>query len=78
MKSNIELNQERLTISNMKCTGCAEKVKNELMKIEGVKSAEVDLAGQTVDISYEHLDREVITNRLRSIGYPVGMVKGNR
>lgn len=61
---------EKIIIANLKCNGCANTIKKELLKLEGVKSIEVDIENSTVNLSYENLERGIIINRLLSLGYP--------
>ena len=61
---------ETIIVANLKCNGCATTVKNELSKITGVKSVAVDLEKDSVTISDEDVVRDVIINKLLSLGYP--------
>lgn len=62
---------EEVIVANIKCNGCATTIKNELMKIDGVLSAEVFNEKDMVKVSYmEITDRDVIVKRLHELGYP--------
>jgi copper chaperone CopZ len=61
---------EDLFIANIKCGGCATTIKNELLKIDGVTDIQVFNEKDMITISYENVDRNVITQKLHSLGYP--------
>ena len=57
-------------LANIKCSGCATTIKNELLKIKGVENVTVDIENDSIDLSYNETDRELIIHRLHSLGYP--------
>ena len=61
---------ENIIIANLKCSGCATTIKKELEKLEGVKDVIVDPETDSVDLSYENIERDVIIQKLHSLGYP--------
>jgi copper chaperone len=61
---------EKLLLANIKCSGCATTIKNELLKIKGVENVTVDIENDSIDLSYNETDRELIIHRLHSLGYP--------
>ena len=61
---------EKIIIANLKCRGCATTIKKELEKLEGVQNVIVDPETDSVDLSYENIEREVIIQKLHSLGYP--------
>lgn len=61
---------ETIIIANLKCNGCATTIKTELLKIAGVSSVEVDNEQDAVNVSYENIDRQLIIDKLFSLGYP--------
>lgn len=61
---------EKIIIANLKCSGCATTIKNELLKLTGVQAVEVDVENDSVNLSYENIDREAIIKKLYSLGYP--------
>lgn len=61
---------EKIIIANLKCSGCATTIKKELEKLEGVQNVIVDPETDSVDLSYENIEREVIVQKLHSLGYP--------
>ena len=60
---------EKLLLANIKCSGCATTIKNELLKIKGVENITVDIENDSIDLSYNETDRELIIHRLHSLGY---------
>lgn len=61
---------ENIIIANLKCSGCATTIKKELEKLEGVQNVIVDPETDSVDLSYENIERDVIIQKLHSLGYP--------
>lgn len=69
---------EDIIIANLKCSGCASTIRKELLQISGVKNAVVDVEKDTVTVSYGDVDRDVIVNKLHSLGYPEATEKNGR
>ncbi len=61
---------EDIIVANIKCSGCGNTIKTELLKIEGVKTAEVFNEEDKVTVTYHDVDRNVIIKKLHSLGYP--------
>lgn len=61
---------EEIIIANLKCNGCASTIKKEVSSLIGVKEVAVDVERDAVKVTYENIDRESITNKLHSLGYP--------
>ena len=61
---------EKIKIANLKCSGCATTIKTELMGINGVKSVQVIDEDDAVEVSYENDERQLIIDKLHSLGYP--------
>jgi copper chaperone len=62
---------DKIIIANLKCEGCQTTIKKALLKIEGVNSVKIDQEKDTVNVIYDdNLDKEKITNKLHSLGYP--------
>lgn len=61
---------EDIIIANVKCSGCANTIKRELLQISGVKSVIVNVEKDMVTVSYGKVDRNAIVNKLYSLGYP--------
>lgn len=64
------MKNEDIFLANIKCSGCATTIKNELLKIEGVTHIEVLNEDDKVNITYHHVDRDIIIKKLHSLGYP--------
>ncbi|WP_230679845.1 heavy-metal-associated domain-containing protein [Pontibacter rufus] len=45
--------EETFSVEGMTCAGCANSVQKSLSKLEGVKSAEVNLAGASATVAYD-------------------------
>lgn len=61
---------EAIKIANLKCSGCATTIKTELLKLIGVQSAEVLQEDDSVNVSYDQIERSAIINKLHDLGYP--------
>lgn len=61
---------EKLLLANIRCSGCATTIKNELLKIKGVENITVDIENDSIDLSYNDPDRDLIIHKLHSLGYP--------
>ena len=69
---------EKIIIENLKCQGCANTIKSEISKIDGVKKVEINHDDSSITIDYEKEEnfREIFAAKLRNLGYPeIG--KGN-
>lgn len=49
----MKLTKEKLTVTGMHCSGCADRVSNVLNDLEGVRSAEVSLDDEQAVVSYD-------------------------
>ena len=61
----------KIEVENLKCSGCANMIKNELQLMEGVLSVDVDNKTALVDLTYSNpaiLDE--VKAKLIRIGYP--------
>jgi len=62
---------EEIIVANIKCNGCVTTIKNELLKLSGVSTAEVFNEKDMIKVSYDDtVNRQVILNKLHSMGYP--------
>jgi copper chaperone len=61
---------EEIIIANLKCNGCASTIKKELSSLTGVKEVAVDVEKDAVNVTYDNIGREIIINKLHSLGYP--------
>jgi len=61
-----------LKVENIKCGGCANSIKNSLLKFEGVKDIKVDIENGTIQIDGEVDEdhKSQIKAKLHSMGYP--------
>ena len=50
---NVNVIEKTFHVEGMTCGGCASGVQRSLTKLEGVKSAEVSLAGSLATVSYD-------------------------
>lgn len=64
---------EKLIVSNMKCMGCANAVKNGVSSVKGVEQVYVDLSKSEVTVNYqgEIQTLKEIVEKLGTLGYPV-------
>lgn len=64
------MNNETYPVIGMHCASCKALIEGELNKKEGVKSAKVNYATETVSIEYDPLKTSMaeITNEVRSLG----------
>ncbi len=61
---------EIIYIANLKCSGCATTITNELLKLTGVKDVQVDTEKDCIEINYENIERKKIISKLHDLGYP--------
>jgi len=63
---------EEIIIANLKCIGCATTIKNELLKVKGIKNAEIDIEKDVVTVSYNEneANRDAVIEKLHKLGYP--------
>ena len=64
-------------ISGMTCQGRANRVRNALMKLEGVQSVEINLDTGTAVVVGSNLDPDTLDNAIHEAGYIPGSVCGN-
>lgn len=60
-----------LEVSGMSCQACANRVRNSLMKTDGVKNVEVNLNTGTVMVIGINLDKDTMTKAVTQAGYTV-------
>jgi copper chaperone CopZ len=61
---------EAIYLANIKCTGCATTIKNELLKIAGVKAVEVINEEDKVILTYGLDNRNEIIKKLVIYNHP--------
>jgi copper chaperone len=60
-----------IKVENIKCSGCAHSIKTGLMKMQGVEGVDVDVERGIIQIqALENVDKESISAKLHSMGYP--------
>ncbi|MBS1668405.1 MAG: heavy-metal-associated domain-containing protein [Bacteroidetes bacterium] len=64
----------QLYVENIKCEGCVNSIKSNLLKVRGVTQVEVYKEEEKVCVSGIAIDRQEMADRLSAIGYPE---KGN-
>jgi copper chaperone CopZ len=69
-----EMEEVQLKVLGMACAGCKAAVEAALQSLEGVFSAEVDLAAKTARVSYDpsRLARKDLQEAIEKAGYKVG------
>lgn len=64
------MNSYLLNVENIKCMGCVNNIRENLLQMEGVVSVDADIKTQKVSVSGIAIDREAIASRLTQLGYP--------
>jgi len=65
------MNTEQIIVANIKCSGCATTIKNELLKIDGIADAEVFNDQDMVTVTYTNSpNRKAVIDKLYALGYP--------
>ena len=66
------MNTTILTLENIKCHGCANTIKNGLLKIQGVEQSDVNVSESKVTVTYtDYGDTlNIIKKKLTVLGYP--------
>ena len=66
--------EETFPVEGMTCSGCANGVQRSLTKLEGVKSAEVSLAGASATVAYDPdaVTPDQMRQAVESIGFKLG------
>lgn len=63
--------QQKFTVKNMKCDGCATAIKQALMNLAGVTEVIVDVAAGAVVVEGDPLATAELESQLESAGFPV-------
>lgn len=73
------MNAVELKIEGMTCGSCVARVRNALMRVDGVAGVYVDLAGgrATVRASDEDLSADELVAALAAVGYPASSAAGS-
>ncbi|MFM6947999.1 MAG: heavy-metal-associated domain-containing protein [Aquirufa sp.] len=59
-----------ILVENIKCGGCVKSIQSELLKIEGVQLAKVNIEEESILIEGDNFSKEAIIKKLSSMGYP--------
>lgn len=63
-------------VQGIHCPLCTSVVRKSLLKVDGVKSARVELKTQTAFVSADDfLDEKILLEAIKNVGYP-GVIKG--
>ena len=60
----------KIEVENIKCGGCERSILNGLGAIDGISDVVVDRNQQTIHFSGPAPLRPIVTEKLRSMGYP--------
>jgi len=74
MDEKSKMEEVQLKVLGMACGGCKAAVETALRSLEGVSSADVDLAAKTARVSYDpsKLARKDLLEAIQKAGYKVG------
>lgn len=66
------MKNETILIENLKCSGCANTIKNAVSSISGIEHVEVDNDRFSVMVEYDEkkVTHQDIAHKLAGIGYP--------
>ncbi len=65
------MEKQTLTIPNISCAHCVRAIKNELLDMPGIRSAEGDPETKTITVEWEApAGLEQIRSKLQEINYP--------
>ena len=60
-----------IIIQNLKCGGCANTIKKNLLEINGVSSLKIDVDSSEIELSYDNEQTLVnVKEKLKNLGYP--------
>lgn len=62
--------QEKFTVRNVKCGGCANNIRNGLRPLSGVSEVDVEIASGAVTVQGDNLSRAALAQKLAELGYP--------
>ncbi|MFR3299033.1 MAG: heavy metal translocating P-type ATPase, partial [Fusobacterium sp.] len=67
------LEKKQFKLSGVTCQACVRRIETKVSKMEGVKSAVVNLATEelTVEYDYEKINKNEIEDKVKSIGYGI-------
>lgn len=62
---------ERITVENLKCSGCAATIRKSLMQMDGVEFVDVDTEKSLVEAEVQdRVMRHAMIEQLARLGYP--------
>ncbi|NQZ75059.1 MAG: heavy-metal-associated domain-containing protein [Ekhidna sp.] len=65
------MNNETIQIENLKCEGCANTIKNNVLKLDLIREVNINLERSEVQVfSDVVIDREKVISVLGKLGYP--------
>ncbi len=66
------MNTEKIIVENIKCHGCANTIRKEVAKLDGVKDVVVDVENASVTVGFDEVvqNKGNIVARLTKLGYP--------
>ena len=68
--------EKRIVIDGMKCSGCANRVKNTLEDIKEIKKCNVNLANKEAIITHKkEIDNDKIKNAIEALGFKVESIE---
>lgn len=60
-----------IIIQNLKCGGCANTIKKNLLEVNGVSSLKIDVESSVVELSYDSNQTLIeVKEKLKKLGYP--------
>ena len=64
---------ERFNVPEVSCAHCKTTIEGALLPLNGVETAEVDLDGRTVNVSFDEavVDRTSVVRAIEASGYSV-------
>jgi copper chaperone len=61
--------EEKFIVENIKCSGCSNTIRTDLLKIPKVENVSVDIDSGCITIT-GNPDRNVVVAKLNDMGYP--------
>lgn len=68
-KTNTNMTEKIITVKGMTCNHCKANVEKNLLKLEGIEEAVVDLASSQVRLGGDKIDLEKVQTTIDGIGY---------
>ncbi len=66
------MTKEKIIIENLKCHGCANTIRKEVSKLNGVSEVEIGMEDSSVNVGFDETiqTKENILKKLARLGYP--------